>query len=65
MNNMFLCGECYCIVPATHWFGHRFWHESLIRLGLLGSGFTEAGANEAAAKAAQAIGFEPWQGQML
>lgn len=60
MNNLFLCGECYCVVPATKWFGHRFWHQAVIRMSLLSSGMTQAGADQAAANAAEQIGFEPW-----
>lgn len=58
MNKFVLCGECYCIVPAPKWFGHRFFHQATIRLGLLNSGFTQAGADEAANKAAEQIHFE-------
>jgi hypothetical protein len=65
MNNLFLCGECHCLVPATHWFGHVFFHASIIRLGLTGAGFADSVSEDVAKKQAAKIGFEPWQGQML
>jgi hypothetical protein len=55
LSNVLLCGECHCLVPATKWFGHRFYHEAQIRMGLLSAGFTEAGADEAAKRAAESI----------
>lgn len=55
-----LCGECYCVVPVTKWFGHRFWHQATIRMALLSSGFTEHAADKAAENAAEKIGFEDY-----
>jgi hypothetical protein len=60
VNKLVLCGECYCLVPATHWFGHRFFHQATIRMGLLNSGFTQLAAEQSALQAAESITFEEW-----
>lgn len=57
MNKLVLCGECYCLVPGIHWFGHRFYHQAAIHMGLLNSGFKPEVADASALQAAESIMF--------